>query len=218
MQRYYMTKDELYHHGIKGQKWGVRNYQNEDGSYTEAGKERYGIGQKIKNKLSDPKIKKAIKIGAAIAGTALLAYGSYKVYDVASKHADTILKGRLYAQKAKMDSALTKYDYRSSIATKLASGDKATFDRAVKDSNQALSEYNQHKNIYEALDSNYRNSSKSKRIKDAYNLVKYNKAHGTSAKETYKYLKEQIPKGVETIKKAKPLSEAGKKYYYDLLG
>lgn len=30
--------EELFHHGIKGQKWGVRRYQNEDGSYTEAGK------------------------------------------------------------------------------------------------------------------------------------------------------------------------------------
>ena len=32
------------HHGIKGQKWGVRRFQNPDGSYTEAGRERYGIG------------------------------------------------------------------------------------------------------------------------------------------------------------------------------
>ena len=29
---------ELYHYGIRGQKWGVRRYQNEDGSYTDAGK------------------------------------------------------------------------------------------------------------------------------------------------------------------------------------
>ena len=38
-----MTNEEteLYHHGIKGQKWGVRNYQNEDGTLTEEGKERY---------------------------------------------------------------------------------------------------------------------------------------------------------------------------------
>lgn len=33
--------DELYHHGVKGQKWGVRRYQNEDGSLTPAGKVRY---------------------------------------------------------------------------------------------------------------------------------------------------------------------------------
>lgn len=32
----------LAHHGVKGQKWGVRRYQNEDGSYTDAGRVRYG--------------------------------------------------------------------------------------------------------------------------------------------------------------------------------
>ena len=32
---------ELYHHGILGMKWGIRRYQNEDGSYTKAGKARY---------------------------------------------------------------------------------------------------------------------------------------------------------------------------------
>lgn len=33
--------DELYHHGIKGQKWGIRRFQNPDGSLTSAGKKRY---------------------------------------------------------------------------------------------------------------------------------------------------------------------------------
>lgn len=32
--------DELRHYGIQGMKWGVRRYQNEDGSYTAAGKKR----------------------------------------------------------------------------------------------------------------------------------------------------------------------------------
>lgn len=35
--------DELFHHGIKGQRWGIRRYQNEDGTLTEAGRERYGV-------------------------------------------------------------------------------------------------------------------------------------------------------------------------------
>ena len=42
---------ELYHHGIKGQKWGVRRFQNKDGSLTPAGKKRYdepNVGRKTK--------------------------------------------------------------------------------------------------------------------------------------------------------------------------
>lgn len=34
--------EQLYHHGILGQKWGRRRWQNEDGSLTPAGKEHYG--------------------------------------------------------------------------------------------------------------------------------------------------------------------------------
>ena len=36
-----ISKDELYHHGIKGQKWGVRRYQYDDGTLTPAGLRRY---------------------------------------------------------------------------------------------------------------------------------------------------------------------------------
>lgn len=36
--------DELYHHGIEGQKHGIRRFQNLDGSLTPAGRARYGVG------------------------------------------------------------------------------------------------------------------------------------------------------------------------------
>ena len=35
------NNDELYHLGVMGMKWGIRRYQNKDGTLTEAGKKRY---------------------------------------------------------------------------------------------------------------------------------------------------------------------------------
>lgn len=56
---YIFTNGELYHFGIKGQKWGVRRFQNSDGTFNEAGKKRYfddGAGDNYK------KISKANKM------------------------------------------------------------------------------------------------------------------------------------------------------------
>ena len=39
------SEDYLAHHGIKGQKWGERKYQNPDGSLTALGRVRYGVGK-----------------------------------------------------------------------------------------------------------------------------------------------------------------------------
>lgn len=35
------SEGELYHHGVKGMKWGVRRYQDKNGRLTSDGKKRY---------------------------------------------------------------------------------------------------------------------------------------------------------------------------------
>ena len=61
-----MDNTELKHWGIKGQKWGVRRYQNKDGSLTPAGKKRYDKEMeklKAEEKIIKTKARTQAKIG-----------------------------------------------------------------------------------------------------------------------------------------------------------
>ena len=51
----------LAHHGIKGQKWGVRRFQNKDGSYTDAGKKRAKQQKEEPEPLSDEELAKRVR-------------------------------------------------------------------------------------------------------------------------------------------------------------
>lgn len=52
---------ELHHYGIKGQKWGIRRFQNEDGTLTEAGKARYAKLELRSSRRAEKKARKAAK-------------------------------------------------------------------------------------------------------------------------------------------------------------
>lgn len=81
-----MNEAWLAHHGILGQRWGVRRYENPDGTLTEAGKERYGSDDRrvnddrqvstseedIRRKQNKKRMRNAIFMGTALATASVL--------------------------------------------------------------------------------------------------------------------------------------------------
>lgn len=67
MVLYYASseRNELYHFGIPGMKWYHRRFQNEDGTYTAAGRARYGLGKAAKTVATAP-VKAAKAVGGAV--------------------------------------------------------------------------------------------------------------------------------------------------------
>lgn len=80
-----VNSGELYHHGVLGQKWGVRRYQNKDGSLTAAGRHRKGDSNNDAEQ-RERNVKLAKRVAAAAIMTATVAAGT--VY--AAKHPEKI--------------------------------------------------------------------------------------------------------------------------------
>lgn len=118
---------ELYHHGIKGQKWGVRRYQNSDGTLTSEGKKHKSSSSPEQKK----KIAKRIALGAAALGTAAAAaYYVKKHPEAISKIVDKVKNIKI--KDITQNTVNKGKNYISSVKTKKADK-KARIDSIKKD-------------------------------------------------------------------------------------
>ena len=145
----------LEHHGIQGQKWGIRRYQNYDGTYTEAGKKRYnysssgtgkrsrisgnsnydydsgeyGTAQPAQKKGLTDRQKRNIKIAAGIAlgvaAAGAAGYAGYRIYK--NGHPSDPYK-TAENSSAKAQTAYNNQDFKTS--QKYAAKANAVYDKA----------------------------------------------------------------------------------------
>lgn len=134
-----IRNDELYHHGVKGQRWGFRRYQNENGTLTEAGIKKYnrtvGKLQKLEKRREKMEFKSAKYSKKA-------ADWNYKA--LRSRTHEGMQKRQLKASKYSRKAARLEYSAAKSIkrGNKIYKKIPDTFKQVkVKDVDQAKLEY-----------------------------------------------------------------------------
>lgn len=126
---------ELYHHGIKGQKWGVRRFQNKDGSLTPAGKRRYdepNVGRKTSESVTidgqtfkvygrnnkqyaDKVAKKAKDMGATVSRESKVKEKKQKTYKIP----ETKSLHRLKLEEKYMKNGMTREEAEQAAAKRI---------------------------------------------------------------------------------------------------
>ena len=131
MNDYLVTK-ELYHHGIKGQKWGVRRYQNKDGTLTEEGlkkKEQYkkDLNEELRETTNDIALRNYSRYDREA-----IAYGVDE--EANKKAAESMKRGQELVKKMIKDGfipeKITYDDFRKDYEKQLIAGYKS-FCKAV---------------------------------------------------------------------------------------
>ena len=124
-------RNELYHHGILGQKWGVRRYQNEDGTYTNLGKRRRTVGGVKPENLANAANVSKSSSNAARTASQMVDRASKRSRDKAQSKIDTSNMSNEDLQRAITRMNLER-QYKSLTAENLTPGrDRASYILSV---------------------------------------------------------------------------------------
>lgn len=99
---------ELYHHGIIGQRWGVRRYQNEDGSLTPEGRRRYRKDRSDLSGMTDDDLRKMANRNNLEANYLRSVYNKKNIYETNKKKSHLKTAGALILTSALIP-AITAY-------------------------------------------------------------------------------------------------------------
>ena len=129
--------DHIYlaHHGIKGMKWGVRRFQNEDGSLTSAGKARYnddGTRKSIGQRISERRQAKQAATAEAMKPKDSDLKATKRVKDDWANLSDKEFKGKYFTNKKTYAKRVMKSRTGDPLADRKAKMSPKKYNKAVK--------------------------------------------------------------------------------------